>query len=65
MPCADDRYSHAVFLDAGIEIGCQGRVFADVDIHGQGGRVEHFKVGVAFMVLLLLVREVGVSGGLR
>ena len=41
-------FHDAVFFDAGDEVRGQGRVFADVDVDGQGGRVEHFegRVGV-------------------
>jgi hypothetical protein len=45
LAVGDHGFHHAVFLDAGDEISGQGGVLADVDIDGQGGRVEHFERG--------------------
>jgi hypothetical protein len=53
-----------MFFDAGYESLGQGGVLADVGVHGQGCRVEHFEyVDVAFMVLLLLAEKLGGWGG--
>jgi hypothetical protein len=45
LAVGDDRFHHAVFPDAVHEVAGQGGVPADVDIHGEGCRVEHFQYG--------------------
>ncbi|MCY1233191.1 hypothetical protein D9M72_457230 [compost metagenome] len=59
----DHGFHHAVFLDAGDEIGGQSGIFPDVDVNGEGCRVEHFERGCCVHGFCPC-RDVGGSGGL-